>query len=175
MQLSRGRKIKSKIPGSPDKFFDLQNDFSRLESLGVKTIVCCLNDYDLRHVGVPFKSYSRMADKFGIQILRIPIIEGSAPTSVEAMDTILSLLNENLHKGHAIIHCRAGMGRAGLVAACFLIKKGYCQTSKSAIEFVRIKRSTRAIETRKQEDFIQEYCTWYQESKKDQVNSSKLV
>ena len=44
-----------------------------------------------------------------------------------------------------------GIGRAGLVACCFLLKTQLCRTPERAIRLVRLRRSPKAIETQRQE------------------------
>ncbi len=57
-----------------------------------------------------------------------------------------------LQKGKIIImHCYAGLGRTGTIAACFLVKLGI--NSSDAINLVRKTRSG-TIETVWQEEFI---------------------
>ena len=60
-------------------------------------------------------------------------------------------------KGNVLIHCRGGVGRAGLVACCVL--SYFCQFSgsKKVIEFMRKRRDKRCVESRKQEDFVKNY------------------
>jgi protein-tyrosine phosphatase len=50
------------------------------------------------------------------------------------------------------------MGRAGLVACCFLLHIQKVSTAKDAIRVVREFRSPKAIETRRQEDYIAGYA-----------------
>jgi len=59
-----------------------------------------------------------------------------------------------------LCHCRGGVGRAGLIACCYLLKCGYTKKYSEAIKIVRAQRSPQAIETRKQEDFIANYSSW---------------
>ncbi|KAI9342802.1 hypothetical protein BDR26DRAFT_894417, partial [Obelidium mucronatum] len=49
------------------------------------------------------------------------------------------------------------VGRAGLIACCLLLRKKFVLNATRAIQFVRIRRSLKAIETMRQEDFINAY------------------
>jgi len=61
-----------------------------------------------------------------------------------------------------ISHCRGGIGRAGLLAACVLLATGSEKTSQEAILKVRKIRDKRCVESRKQEEFIKKYRDFLQ-------------
>ena len=58
----------------------------------------------------------------------IPIPEGLAPLSVHILDEYLAKLISmyTLNGKPILVHCRGGVGRAGLVACCWAIKLGLC-------------------------------------------------
>jgi protein-tyrosine phosphatase len=140
---------------------DLDIDFKRLKSFKISAIVCCLNDAELQYLGTPWKVYSEKAKHYGLQIFRLPIIEGSCPESIVEVDRLMEKLVSVAKEGRNILcHCRGGVGRAGLIACCFLLKYGYTKKYTDAIKIVRAQRSPQAIETRKQEDFVAHYSSW---------------
>jgi protein-tyrosine phosphatase len=73
------------------------------------------------------------------------------------MEKLVSVAKEGRN---ILCHCRGGVGRAGLIACCFLLKYGYTKKYTDAIKIVRAQRSPQAIETRKQEDFVAHYSSW---------------
>ncbi|KAI0700934.1 hypothetical protein BC835DRAFT_1325786 [Cytidiella melzeri] len=107
---------------------DLQQDLQRMRDVGVGCIVCCLDDEELHYLGAPWAEYARTADKVGLDVLRIPIPEGLAPSSVHALDEHLNRLihTYTLNGTPVLVHCRGGVGRAGLVACCWALKLGLC-------------------------------------------------
>ena len=138
---------------------DLQMDFERIKSQGVSIVICCLDDHELSFLGCPWDDYVRVASLMEMDVIRIPMLNGSCPQTIEELDPILHNVNMQLDAGKNILcHCRGGVGRAGLIACCFLLYKGYCTDPEDAIRFLRVRRSPRAIETRKQEDFIRRYA-----------------
>jgi protein-tyrosine phosphatase len=57
----------------------------------------------------------------GIQFVSFPIPDRGTPVSSREFSVILTQLHSELLAGNAIaIHCRAGIGRTGLVAGCLL-------------------------------------------------------
>ncbi|KAJ3238985.1 hypothetical protein HDU81_006800 [Chytriomyces hyalinus] len=137
---------------------DLDSDFARLASLNIKCVVCCLNDAELSYLGAPIPKYLAAAEKYCISVVRIPIIEGSCPEQLEDLVDVIDAIDAQLRQGvNVLIHCRGGVGRAGLIACCLLLKKKFVANAERAIQFVRIRRSLKAIETMRQEDFISAY------------------
>ena len=67
------------------------------------------------------------------------------------------ILNTLLSSGSVLVHCRGGVGRAGLVACCVLSTLCEFSSHKKVIEFVRKRRDKRCVESMKQEDFVKSY------------------
>ena len=56
---------------------------------------------------------------------RMPIRDGSIPTSPATMRAILDTLDAALAAGHTVyVHCRGGIGRTGTVVGCWLVRHG---------------------------------------------------
>jgi protein-tyrosine phosphatase len=141
---------------------DVSLDLDRIVSLGIRTIICCLDDKELSYLGAPWTQYSQEAEKRQLNIIRIPIVEGRAPNTIEDVETILKEIDTKMGPGsHVLCHCRGGIGRAGLIASCYLIRKGFCANANEAIAMVRKRRSPKAIETLEQEQFIHKYAHWW--------------
>jgi protein-tyrosine phosphatase len=69
----------------------------------------------------------------------------------------LEELDADLSAGkNAVIHCRQGVGRTGLVAACLLVTKGL--SSGAAISSVSAARGTPVPETEEQRRWIDHYA-----------------
>ncbi|KAJ1327188.1 hypothetical protein BSLG_010530 [Batrachochytrium salamandrivorans] len=135
---------------------DLESDFERIASAGVQTVVCCLCDEELMLLGAPFNEYLDAAHAWGITVIRIPIVEGKTPLCLMDMVLVLDEIDSRIAAGtHALCHCRGGIGRAGLVACCYMLYKGYCDTAEDAITYIRRRRSHKAIETEEQESYIE--------------------
>lgn len=75
--------------------------------------------------------------------------------SVSFADKIVSYVVFLLNKGdNVLIHCRGGIGRAGMVACCTLIYLKECENAEDAIKKVRGIRDKRCVESKKQYDYI---------------------
>lgn len=156
---------------------DLESDLTRIAGFGVTTVVCCLNDAELAYLGAPWSHYLAVSKKLGLEVIRLPMIEGSVPEEPEDLDRVIEMIDQRVQKGGSVLaHCRGGVGRAGVVACCWLIRRGYAKSAVRAIQLVRARRSQRAIETRRQEDFIAEYeQRWKAKQKRSDPSDSTVL
>jgi len=154
---------------------DLEADLARIKSLGVGCIICCLDDEEMEFLGAPWDAYLGYASCFGLDVLRLPMPEGLAPLDCAALNNHLThIVDDYTLKGiHVLVHCRGGVGRAGLIACCWMLKLGMCgpierappptpgyvrrdalALVESAVRVVRVRRSLKAIETYEQVRFL---------------------
>ncbi|KAF9433056.1 hypothetical protein BGZ76_009954 [Entomortierella beljakovae] len=140
---------------------DLDLDFDRLQRMGITRIICCLFDEELELLGSPFPKYLAAANSHGIDVIRIPMVEGSTPYSFAEMDRVLDKMDETTKNGQNILaHCRGGVGRAAVVACCWLLRLRYFRDQREVIEWVRGQRSPKAIETKEQAQFVTGFHLW---------------
>ncbi|KAF8634976.1 hypothetical protein AX15_000699 [Amanita polypyramis BW_CC] len=96
------------------------------------------------------------------------------PPTIEQMDLIISLFNDS-SKQPLLVHCGGGKGRAGTVAACYMVAFGFkkpqyhiSQPTMSAAEAINALRSVRpeSVETPQQEAFVAKWCStiWKRQS-----------
>ncbi|KAJ3020647.1 UNVERIFIED_CONTAM: hypothetical protein HDU68_010078 [Siphonaria sp. JEL0065] len=155
---SYGNIALSSCPG--EKGRDLELDFKHLASLDIRVVVCCLRDSTMKDLRVPFADYQAATNKYGIKVLRVPMRSGDGPKTMKEVSEVVESMDHVLRAGgNVLVHCKAGIGRAGLVASCFLLRKQFVVSAERAIQFVRIRRSLSAIETTRQEEFIHAYKT----------------
>jgi ADP-ribosyl-[dinitrogen reductase] hydrolase len=100
----------------------------RLSTLLASGIECFL---DLTHPA-EIDPYDQ-ALPFQVEYLRKPIRDHSLPEKREHMMEILDCLHDALGSGRpAYVHCRAGIGRTGMVIGCLLVERGL--TGEQALE-----------------------------------------
>lgn len=132
----------------------LREDLSRLKEYYQTDILITLiekHEFSFLHIDNLFSEL----DSLGIQHIWFPIKDESVPDS---LDIFIPLVKQIIHLTSlgktVIIHCRAGLGRTGMVVACCLVALGY--TPKSSIELVRKTREY-TIETQEQEEYITKF------------------
>lgn len=143
----------------------LKKDLLRLKSESVSTVVCLLNEWESRSLGVTHTLYRKATTSLGLNLIIYPIIEMNVPSSFEEghdlVQKIVTELRNTTEVDHdVIVHCRGGVGRAGTIAACVMLYLGEVSSSDEAIRLVRKRRSKRAIECRTQENYIHMYARY---------------
>ncbi|KAH9854431.1 ATP dependent DNA ligase [Lenzites betulinus] len=124
---------------------------------------------DIRHVLTLTEETPLEKSWFAGRALRntfLPIPNYMPPT-IEQVDLILRMLG-NERNTPMLIHCGGGKGRAGTVAACYLVAYGFArpdpertEPTMSASEAIAALRALRpgSIETPQQEEFVSKYCS----------------
>lgn len=147
----------TKLPGAigvmsaPGRERELAADLDELAAKhGCIVLVSLVSDRELdllRIADLPERSAER-----GLRVIRFPSGDFSTPDSIEEVVSLTAEIIRIARRGGMVaIHCWAGLGRTGLVAACCLVARGL--SSSDAIAAVRRCRP-RAIENSDQEEFI---------------------
>ncbi|WP_299195071.1 cyclin-dependent kinase inhibitor 3 family protein [uncultured Amphritea sp.] len=149
---SQGRIGITFCPGKHDPFAitgawarDLDTDLDLIAEWGATLVVTLVEDFELKELKVP--NLGQQTQRRGIGWLHLPIADYSVPTEAfeQQWATEGREIRNRLRKGEAIlVHCKGGLGRAGMIAARLLAELG--MPPKEAIKTVRRARKG-AIET----------------------------
>jgi len=91
----------------------------------------------------------------GLLSLHVPVEDMEAPTP-EQLDTSLAGILRAHERGMGVaVHCAAGLGRTGVILACYFVSKQ--MTADNAITRVRRLRPG-SIETERQEQAVREFA-----------------
>jgi protein-tyrosine phosphatase len=91
----------------------------------------------------------------GLDVLHAPIADGGVPPSPAAAVGLVGRIAAAMTSGETVIvHCRAGLGRTGTVAACTLVGLG-----REAAEAIAVVRRVRpgTVENARQEAFVEAF------------------
>jgi len=89
----------------------------------------------------------------GIRFVSFPIPDRGVPASRDGAANLLNDLEHSLASGKTIaLHCRQGIGRSSLIAACLLVTAG--EEPRSAFERIGSVRGVRVPETPEQEQWV---------------------
>ena len=146
-------------PGKNDPFAtggawarDLEKDLGAIVAWGAKSVVTLLEPQELSRLGIG--QLGAEVQRRGLEWLHLPIPDVSTPgPEFEAKwPTVSNNLRSRLDAGENIlVHCRGGLGRAGMISARLLVESGV--EPEIAISRVRAVRPG-AIETWKQEQWV---------------------
>jgi protein-tyrosine phosphatase len=102
----------------------------------------------------------RQVTKSGIKFMSLPIPDRRTPGSEAEVKAIVEELDSDLSDGNnVVIHCRQGVGRSGLLAACVLISKGL--SAGAAVEVITAARGVAVPETPEQRRWIDQFATTF--------------
>src|SRR5262245_33258022 len=91
----------------------------------------------------------------GLMLVHVPVVDMEAPTQDQLERCIATITRANAHGMGVAIHCGAGLGRTGVVLACYFVTRDL--NAKNAIARVRRLRPG-SIETDEQADAVTEFA-----------------
>lgn len=152
-KLAQGRLGLTLCPGRVDRGRILSEDLQVLKEEGVQHLFTLNQSEDLEWLGV--SDLFEQVKALGIRSHHCPIPDQGIP-EVDALEELLGALHQALNAGEScVIHCMGGLGRTGLVAACWGVDRGL--DPWTAIKAVRAARGPRAVENRTQESFVERW------------------
>jgi protein-tyrosine phosphatase len=137
-----------RLASDPDRA--LEGDLASLTASGVQVLVNLLEQDEMARIGL-----SRLAERAraaGLEVLWLPIEDGTAPSDLEATAHLVRDILDRLAAGRTVaVHCHGGIGRSGTIAATCLVAAGV--TPARALELVRAARPAAATAPG-QEEFV---------------------
>ncbi|MCI0464024.1 MAG: dual specificity protein phosphatase family protein [Gemmataceae bacterium] len=91
----------------------------------------------------------------GLLLVHVPVVDMEAPTQEQLDHCIATIQKANERRMGVAIHCTAGLGRTGVILACYFVAKA--MSAKNAIARVRRLRPG-SVETDEQADAIAEFA-----------------
>ncbi|MGP8243577.1 MAG: dual specificity protein phosphatase family protein [Bryobacteraceae bacterium] len=122
---------------------------------GIEAVLSLLTPEEERDLDL--ETERREAEAQGIEFLSFPIPDREVPSSEAEMTLALEKLDGALSSGkNVVVHCRQGIGRTGLVAACLLVSRGL--SPEAAVSRLSAARGVAVPETSEQRDWIDRYA-----------------
>ncbi|MCS7102695.1 MAG: dual specificity protein phosphatase family protein [Candidatus Korarchaeum sp.] len=129
-----------------------RDDIKLLKSLGCKALVCLATEREIAPFWGGILTYESFVISEGMDFYFLPVEPGGAPGLREMID-LLTWISSRASKGNSVaVHCFAGIGRAGTVAAAYLVFTRN-MTPQAALDYVRRLRPN-ALESQKQEEAV---------------------
>ena len=118
--ISRGRLAVSARPCGGD---DLASEVDGWKRNGVDTVVSLLTPSEIRELQLDGEREACRAA--GIEFIHFPIADRGLPDSAAAFTALIRRIEAQLEQNRGVlIHCRAGIGRTGMLASLVLIALG---------------------------------------------------
>jgi len=134
----------------------LEDEMAGWRRAGVDAVISLLTPEEERDLELAEEGHE--ARGLGMDFVSFPIPDRQAPTSDSELAVALEKVDASLSSGkNVVIHCRQGIGRTGLVAACLLVSKGL--DSDAAVDRLSAARGVTVPETAGQRRWIEHYAS----------------
>ena len=133
----------------------LPDELAGWKRAGVDTVLSLLMPEEQRDLDLLKEAGE--SKKQGLEFTSFPIPDREVPASEAKFNEAQRRANEGLRRGqNLLIHCRQGIGRSGLFAACLLFQAG--MSPGAAVDAVSAARGVPIPETSEQRDWIERYA-----------------
>lgn len=146
------------IMAKPRKGDWLEDEIKGLAALDVNVIVSLLDFGEILELGL--RQEQAICEANSIEFLSFPIKDRGVPDSPAHFVHFVRHLHQKLLDGqNMVIHCRAGIGRSGLMAACLLVHAN--ESPHKAFARVSEARKLNVPDTREQIDWVSNIYPFY--------------
>jgi protein-tyrosine phosphatase len=133
----------------------LADEIGNWKRVGVRAVLSLLTPEEERDLDL--QKEAAESRHFGLEFVSFPIPDRQVPASEAKLGKTLEKLASMLSDGtNVLVHCRQGIGRSGLVAACLLVRAG--MSPGAAVEVVSAARGLPVPETVEQRQWIERYA-----------------
>ena len=133
----------------------LEDEVANWARLGLDVVVSLLTDDEVSELGLT--NEEKVCHLKGIRFERLPIPDSETPRSSEEVLKLVGGLEGKLEEGATVgIHCRQGIGRSGLLAACLLVSNG--SSPGDAFERLSHARGCPVPETEEQRQWVEAFA-----------------
>jgi protein-tyrosine phosphatase len=129
----------------------LETDISAWRNSGADVVISLLEREEVSELGL--QREAALCRSCGIEFISFPIPDRGLPEPQQEALRIARLLATGLRNGCSIaIHCRAGIGRSSVIAACTLICSGI--GAEEALALIGASRGLIVPDTDEQRDWV---------------------
>lgn len=133
----------------------LQDEIADWKRSGIDVVLSLLEKTEEKEMNLEKEAETARAQ--GVEFLSLAIPDRQVPLSEAQVTATLDRMTQALKSGkNVLVHCRQGVGRSGLVAACLLIRKG--MSPGAATDKVTAARGVEVPETKEQREWIDRYA-----------------
>ncbi len=133
----------------------MNEEIRGLHQAGIQTVVSLLEPQEVRELELTEQAAACRDEH--IEFRSFPIPDRGTPQSLQQAAVLFNDLNAQLLQGRAIaVHCRAGIGRTGLVAGCLLHLLGV--PFKEVFHMLSRSRGVSMPDTAQQADWVERFA-----------------
>lgn len=133
----------------------LGDEIAAWRASGIDTVLSLLTTEEERDLDIANEQRESLAQQ--MKFISFPIPDREVPASEGSFNQLIERVDSDLATGgNVVVHCRQGIGRTGLVAACLLLKHGL--TPETAVRTLSNARGIPVPETEQQRHWIDHYA-----------------
>ncbi|HWT96869.1 MAG TPA: dual specificity protein phosphatase family protein [Terriglobales bacterium] len=129
----------------------LEDEIDNWRKAGIDCVVSLLEPVEVRELGLTEEaSLCRGRD---MTFTTFPIPDRQVPSSTNETRILVEALHDLIASGKAVaVHCRAGIGRSGMIAACLLGRFGF--DAVQALAMISAARGVQVPDTEEQRSWV---------------------
>jgi protein-tyrosine phosphatase len=128
----------------------LEVDVTEWKTSGVDLVVSLLEREEVCELGL--QREAELCRASGIEFISFPIPDRGVPEVQQTLDIARSIAGGIAGGRSVAVHCRAGIGRSSMIAACAMICSGI--EASEALTLIRAARGVIVPDTEEQRDWI---------------------
>jgi protein-tyrosine phosphatase len=102
----------------------LEEEIIKLKKQHIGLWVSLLEQDETNELGLRNQPF--LCSKHGLEYVNFPIVDRHVPEKGNKIESLIDELYQKIRNGSSIvIHCRMGIGRSSIIAACILLKQGF--------------------------------------------------
>lgn len=132
----------------------LDGEIAGWRGQGIDVIVSLLEAGEVRELGL--KREPDLCHNLGMEFISFPFPDGGVPATTREAMALAEAIIARMDKGKAVaLHCRAGIGRSSLVAACVLVLLG--MAPGTAFDLIGKARGLKVPDTERQREWVDRF------------------
>jgi protein-tyrosine phosphatase len=128
----------------------LEVDVTEWKTSGVDLVVSLLERDEVSELGL--QREAELCRACGIEFISFPISDRGVPEIRQASDIARSIADGIASSRSIAVHCRAGIGRSSIIAACAMIWSGI--EASEALALIRATRGVIVPDTEEQHEWV---------------------
>lgn len=102
----------------------LEEEIIKLKKQHIGLWVSLLEQDEMHELGL--RNQPALCLKHDLGYINFPIVDRHVPEKGNKVDSLIEQLYQKIQNGNSVVvHCRMGIGRSSIIAACILLKQGF--------------------------------------------------